>query len=111
LKATWQRHVIAASGYSELGMFDDAALALEEIEPEDKTRKEVLGARVDLYMAAKKWDMVWTVVHRVSRKPLILLPRRSLLRPEWGLLVEDRLKREREFYAAPVVCFAIRWLI
>jgi hypothetical protein len=29
-----------------LGMFDDAALALEEIAPEDKTRTEVLGARV-----------------------------------------------------------------
>ena len=24
-------------------MFDDAALSLEEIEPEDKTREEVLG--------------------------------------------------------------------
>ena len=38
-------------------MLDDAALALEEIEPEDKTRTEVLGARVVLYIAAKKWDM------------------------------------------------------
>jgi hypothetical protein len=54
LKASWQRHVIAASGYLELGMFDAAAQVLEEIEPEDKTRKEVLAARVDLYMAAKK---------------------------------------------------------
>ena len=35
-------------------MFNDSANALEVIEPEDKTRKEVLGARVDLYMAAKK---------------------------------------------------------
>jgi hypothetical protein len=26
-------------------MFDDAALALEEIEPKDKNRNEVLGAR------------------------------------------------------------------
>jgi predicted Zn-dependent protease len=70
LKATWQRHVIAASGYSELGMFDDAALALEEIEPEDKTRKEVLGARVDLYMAAKKWDMAAAVAsHLVKVEP------------------------------------------
>ena len=50
--------MIAASGYSDLGMFDNAALVLEEIEPEDKTRKEVLGARVDFYMAAKYWDMV-----------------------------------------------------
>lgn len=41
----------------ELGMFDDAENALEEIEPEDRIRKEVLDARVDLYMAAKKWNM------------------------------------------------------
>ncbi len=35
-------------------MFDDAAMVLEEIAPEDKTRNEVLGARVGIYMAAKK---------------------------------------------------------
>jgi hypothetical protein len=40
-----------------LGMFDDAAMVLEEIAPEDKTRNEVLGARVVLYMTAKKWNM------------------------------------------------------
>jgi hypothetical protein len=28
-------------------MFDDAALVLEEIAPEDKNRNEVLGARVN----------------------------------------------------------------
>jgi hypothetical protein len=56
LKSDWQKHVLASSGYLELGMFDDAALVLEEIEPEDKTRNEVLGARVNLYMAAKKWE-------------------------------------------------------
>ena len=38
-------------------MFDAAALVLEEIAPEDKARNEVLGARVDIYMAAKKWDI------------------------------------------------------
>jgi lipopolysaccharide biosynthesis regulator YciM len=41
----------------ELGMLDDAAMVLEEIASEDKTRNEVLGTRVVLYMAAKKWDM------------------------------------------------------
>jgi hypothetical protein len=61
LKTDWQRHVLASSGYLELGMFDAAALVLEEIAPEDKTRNEVLGARVNLYMAAKKWDMVAAV--------------------------------------------------
>ena len=42
LKTDWQRHVLASSGYLELGMFDDAAMVLEEIAPEDKTRSEVL---------------------------------------------------------------------
>jgi hypothetical protein len=35
LKASWQKQIIASNGYRELGMFDGAANALEEIEPED----------------------------------------------------------------------------
>jgi len=38
LKADWRTHVLASSGYLEVGMFDAAALVLEEIAPEDKTR-------------------------------------------------------------------------
>ena len=50
-------------------MFDDAAMVLEEIAPEDKTRNEVLGARVGIYMAARKWDMAEAVAsHLVSRE-------------------------------------------
>jgi hypothetical protein len=33
-------------------LFEDAAQALEEIEPEDKIRNEVLYARIDINMAA-----------------------------------------------------------
>ena len=55
---------------SNLGMFDDAALILEEMAPEDKTRNEVLGARVDLCMVAKKWDMAAAVAsHLVKVDP------------------------------------------
>ena len=43
MNSDWQRHILASSGYLEFGMLDDAALALEEIAPEDKTRNEVLG--------------------------------------------------------------------
>ena len=51
-------------------MFDDAALVLEEIAPEDKNRNEVLGARVNLYMVAKKWDMAVSVAsHLVKVEP------------------------------------------
>ena len=70
LKADWRTHVLASSGYLEMGMFDAAALVLEEIAPEDKNRNEVLGARVNLYMAAKKWDMVAAVAsHLVKVDP------------------------------------------
>jgi hypothetical protein len=47
LKADWQTHVLASSGYLELGIFEAAALVLEEITPEDKTRNEILSARVN----------------------------------------------------------------
>jgi Flp pilus assembly protein TadD len=61
---------ITRSGYVELGMFDSAAQVLEEIAPEDKSRNEVLGARVVLYMAAKKWDMAEAVAsHLVKVEP------------------------------------------
>jgi lipopolysaccharide biosynthesis regulator YciM len=70
LEADWQRQVLASSGYLELGMIDDGAMVLEEIAPEDKTRNEVLGARVGIYMAAKKWDMAAAVAsHLVKVDP------------------------------------------
>jgi Flp pilus assembly protein TadD len=51
-------------------MFDAAALVLEEIAPEDKNRNEVLGARVNLCMVAKKWDMAAAVAsHLVKVDP------------------------------------------
>jgi hypothetical protein len=67
LKSDWQKHALASSGYLELGMLDDAALALEEIQPNDKTRTEVLGARVNLYMAARKWDMAAAVASHLVK--------------------------------------------
>jgi Flp pilus assembly protein TadD len=65
VNSSWQRHVRAASGYCELGMFDEAARALEEIDAEDRDRKEVLGARLDFYMSAKKWNLVAEVARRL----------------------------------------------
>jgi Flp pilus assembly protein TadD len=51
-------------------MFDEAAQVLEEIQLEEKTRDEVLGARANLYMAAKKWETAAAVVsHLVKVDP------------------------------------------
>jgi tetratricopeptide (TPR) repeat protein len=70
LKASWQRQVLVSNGYRELGMFEDAVQALEEIEPEDKSRNEVLYARVDIYLAAKKWYLAAAVAsHLVKADP------------------------------------------
>ena len=48
-------------------MFDDAANAPEEIEPKHKTRNEVLYARVDIYLAAKKWHMAAAVASHLIK--------------------------------------------
>ena len=70
LRTDWQRHVLAWSGYLELGMLDDAAMVLEEIAPEDKTRSEVLGVRVAIYLAAEKWDMAAVVANHLVKVEL-----------------------------------------
>ena len=67
MKSDWQRHVLASSGYLERGMLDSAVLVLEEIAPEDRNRNEVLGAPVNLYKAAKKWDMAATVASHLVK--------------------------------------------
>jgi predicted Zn-dependent protease len=59
----WRRHVAASSGYRELGLLAEAERALEEIDAADRSRNEVLGARLDLYMAAKQWDAAAAVGH------------------------------------------------
>jgi hypothetical protein len=69
LSGDWQRHVLASSGYLELGMLDDAALALEEIEPEDKTRNQVLGARVNLSSALARLSVLGHCGHRRTLLP------------------------------------------
>jgi lipopolysaccharide biosynthesis regulator YciM len=60
-----QRHVLASNGYLELGMFDAAALMLEEIAPEDKNRNEVLDTRINLYKTARKWEMAAVVANHL----------------------------------------------
>jgi Flp pilus assembly protein TadD len=76
-------------------MFDEAAQVLEEIEPEEKTRNEVLGARVNLYMAAKKWDMVAAVAsHLVKVDPET---------PGWWISLAYALRRTESVQKAEAI--------
>jgi lipopolysaccharide biosynthesis regulator YciM len=56
-----------AEGYLELGMLDHAALELEHLEPEARTRGDVLTIRCRLFMAAQQWEAMRDVArHLVS---------------------------------------------
>ena len=57
----WQRQVLASRGYLELGMFEDATRALEQINAEDKMRREVSYAALIVHLAAENWDMAVTI--------------------------------------------------
>lgn len=54
-------HIATANGFLELDMLDEAANALEEIEPQLKTRAEVLDVRAEIYCRLSKWEEMATV--------------------------------------------------
>lgn len=61
----FSRHLSAAQGYLELGMFTEAENEVEKIGPEDKIRPEVIGFRVQLYIAAEKWEAGYVVARQM----------------------------------------------
>jgi hypothetical protein len=67
-----EMHLAAATGFLELGMFDDAAMELENIEPEERARPEVMGLRVELYHDAEKWTAMEAVArHMIKVHPQV----------------------------------------
>lgn len=50
------RHLRAAEGYVELGMFLDANAELDEIAPDLRAAPEVLAVRLGIYSGLKKWE-------------------------------------------------------
>lgn len=70
MNSDWQRYILASSGYLELGMLDDAALALEKIAPPDKDRVEVLGVHLALELIGRKWRSAASIAgHLVNVMP------------------------------------------
>jgi Flp pilus assembly protein TadD len=65
LNAHWQRYVVEASGYIELGMLEEAARTLEQIKADEEAHEEVLGVRLDLYMAERKWHLAAKVARHL----------------------------------------------
>ena len=55
------KHLTAAQGYVEMGMFMDANAELEEIDAEVRHEPEVLEVRVQIYRALDKCELMQTV--------------------------------------------------
>ena len=66
LDAPDELHLRAAGDYIELGMFDEAQAELEEIDPFCRLLPEVLPARIPLYRALKKWDLIAVVARTLT---------------------------------------------
>jgi len=62
-----RRHVSYARGYLGLEMLRAAARELAAIPPAERTRPEVLSARVDLHMAARQWTRVIAAGRRLAQ--------------------------------------------
>ena len=61
-----RRHLTAAQGYLELGMFLDADAELEEIDPGCRHLPEVLAVRLEICRGLKKWNLMETVARRLA---------------------------------------------
>lgn len=63
-----QRHLEAASGYVQLGMYFDANEELEQITPELRVLPQVLAQRLQIYRAWKKWALMQVVAKQLVRQ-------------------------------------------
>jgi hypothetical protein len=66
LAADDARHLTAAEGFAELGMYLDANAELEEIDAEVRHVAEVLTVRVSIYAGLEKWELMRTVAGRLA---------------------------------------------
>ena len=60
-----KRHLQSARGYIELGMFEEANAELEQIDSFCRHLPEVLIAKVAIYRALKKWELMEIVAKRL----------------------------------------------
>jgi tetratricopeptide (TPR) repeat protein len=63
-----ERTIQAAIGFLELGMFVEANDEIESLAPEIKTSSPVLGVRLEIYRASKKWELMEVVARELWRR-------------------------------------------
>ena len=63
-----ERTIQAAIGFLELGMFVEANDEIENLAPEIKSSSPVLGVRLEIYRASKKWELMEVVARELWRR-------------------------------------------
>jgi len=61
------RHLTAAHGYLDLGMFTNAEAELDLIDPEVRHLPEVLSVRLEIYLRQENWERVLGIAERLMR--------------------------------------------
>ena len=66
LEPSDQKHLSAAQGFVQLGMYLDADAELDNIDPFCRATPEVLALRVEIYQKLKKWDLMREIAKRLN---------------------------------------------
>ena len=80
LEETDERHLTAAQGYFDLGMFIEANDELEQIDADVRHLPEVLEVRLGIYRALEKWELVEVIARKLAQYD----PQEPRWRIEWS---------------------------
>lgn len=61
-----QKHFQEACGYAQLGMWDDANTALENVDAFSRAAPEILALRVEIYRSLEKWELMAEIARRLA---------------------------------------------
>ena len=66
LEPNERKHLSAAEGFFELGMYLEADAELDKIDPYCRATPEVLAVRVEIYRALEKWELMQVVAEKLA---------------------------------------------
>ena len=66
LELSDQKHLEAASGYVQLGMYLEADAELDKIDPFCRAAPEVLAVRLEIYAGLEKWELMQVVAKKLA---------------------------------------------
>ena len=95
LEPTDLRHLTAAHGYLDLGMFPDAETELDAVDPDVRHLPEVLSVRLEIYLRQESWEQVQGIAVRLMRQ--------DPNEPQWPLSYAYATRRAQTLEAARAI--------